>query len=295
MQRNTRNMDPVVTVTAGIPFYNAGKYLADAIRSIINQSFTDWELILVDDGSTDDSLRIASGFTDPRIRVIRDPVNRGISFRLNQIISEAKGQYIARMDADDIAFPERLAEQVRMFENDPTLDIVDSEAVIINEGNEVIGSRAIKHDFASVRQAFKSARFIHAAVMYKKHFIEKFRYDSAFDGAEDQELWVRSFNEAKVGKIHRPLYFIRESGRLNMKAYRFRSSQLIRILNRHRQRISTPFYCLLIARIRMKECIYAVSHGLHMDPFLLKRRNLILRKEEQAHYAQQLRHAIREG
>src|SRR4030066_138114 len=95
-------------VTVGIPFFNNQDTLPDAIRSIFAQSFQDWELLLLDDGSTDGSLQIAQSIDDPRVRVISDGCNRKLPARLNQIIDLARGQYIARMDADDLCGITRL-------------------------------------------------------------------------------------------------------------------------------------------------------------------------------------------
>src|SRR5690349_10645893 len=112
-------MAPLVTV--GIPFFNNASSLSDALRSIFAQTFTDWELILADDGSTDESLSIARSVRDPRVMVMSDGGNRGLVFRLNQITSAARGKYIARMDADDLSHPARLQRQVSLLERDPVL------------------------------------------------------------------------------------------------------------------------------------------------------------------------------
>ena len=98
-------------ISIGIPIYNASNYLEDAIKSVLAQSFTDFELILIDDGSTDNSLEIAKSFTDSRIKVISDGENRKLPYRLNQIIQLAKHGYIARMDADDLMDCDRLKIQ----------------------------------------------------------------------------------------------------------------------------------------------------------------------------------------
>ena len=99
-------------VTIGIPFYNASQFLEYAIKSVINQTYTNWELILVDDGSTDDSLSIARSFNDQRIKILSDGVNKGLVSRLNEIILNSRGSYIARMDADDIMHFERIEKQI---------------------------------------------------------------------------------------------------------------------------------------------------------------------------------------
>src|SRR5438309_10301144 len=91
-----------VSVSIGIPFLNARRFLADAVRSVFAQTCDDWELLLVDDGSTDGSLDVVRSIDDPRVRVISDGTNRGLCARLNQIASLARGKYLARMDADDL-------------------------------------------------------------------------------------------------------------------------------------------------------------------------------------------------
>ena len=111
------NEYPLISI--GIPFYNAEKYLKFAIQSVIAQSYQNWELILVDDGSSDNSLEIAQDFAlkDARIRVICDGKNRKLPYRLNQLILESKGDFIARMDADDIMHPDRLLIQLTYLKN----------------------------------------------------------------------------------------------------------------------------------------------------------------------------------
>src|SRR5688572_8039312 len=99
-------------VTVGIPFLNGKRTLVDAVRSVFAQTFTDWELILMDDGSTDGSADLVRGIDDPRVRLVSDGVNRGLCDRLNQIASLAQGRYLARMDADDLMHAQRLERQV---------------------------------------------------------------------------------------------------------------------------------------------------------------------------------------
>ena len=103
-------------VSIGLPVYNAEKFLRDAIVSILNQSYVHFELIIMDDGSTDKSIDIVNSFNDKRIVVYRDGVNKGLPARLNEISTLAKGRYLARMDADDIMHPERIEKQLKILE-----------------------------------------------------------------------------------------------------------------------------------------------------------------------------------
>jgi len=128
-------------ISIGIPFFNAEKFLEDAIKSVLVQTFQDWELILVDDGSTDRSLEIARSFVDSRIRIISDGYNRRLPYRLNQIISEAKYDIIARMDADDLMAVDRLEKQIKVLTKNPEIDLVVTSLYSIGNKNEILGKR----------------------------------------------------------------------------------------------------------------------------------------------------------
>src|SRR5262249_59804436 len=105
--------------TVGMAGFNAEDTIAFAVRSLIAQSFRDWELLFFDDGSTDATAAVVASFKDPRITVSSDGQKRGLAVRLNQAIGKAHGRYIARMDADDIAFPNRLRAAFKFIEDHP--------------------------------------------------------------------------------------------------------------------------------------------------------------------------------
>ena len=130
-----------MSITIGIPFYNAELYLADAIRSIFAQTYQDWELILVDDGSTDRSLEIARSVKDRRVRVISDGRNRRLPSRLNQIAAEARYDLVGRMDADDLISPTRFEKQVAFLSNHPEVDLVTTGICSISNGERPVGVR----------------------------------------------------------------------------------------------------------------------------------------------------------
>lgn len=132
-------------ITIGLPFYNNQDTLEDAIKSILNQTYTNWELILANDGSTDGSLQIAKKMAalDPRIKITGDNINRKISYRLNQICDMAQGEYLVRMDSDDMMMPDRIEKQMNVLLEDTTIDVIDTAAYIINEKSEPIGIRGM--------------------------------------------------------------------------------------------------------------------------------------------------------
>ena len=109
--------NPLVSIL--MPVYNSEKYLREAIKSILNQTFTNFELIIINDGSTDNSLKIIKSFKDNRIKIIKNKGNLGLIKTLNKGIDLAQGKYIARMDADDIAMPKRLEKQIAFFNENP--------------------------------------------------------------------------------------------------------------------------------------------------------------------------------
>ena len=119
-------------VSIGMAVHNSEATLASAIQSLMNQTYTNWELLLADDGSSDNSLAIARSFNDPRIRIFTDGENRGLAKRLNELVAVARGELFARMDADDIAYPERFARQVAILTANPVVDLLGTSAIVFN-------------------------------------------------------------------------------------------------------------------------------------------------------------------
>ena len=141
-------------ITVGIPFHNDSLYLDQSIRSVFTQPYNNWCLILIDDGSTDGSLEIAKRYAkDPRVTIVSDGSNKKLAKRLNQIIDLAKTKYIARMDADDIMHTSRLEEQFEIMELNPDIDVLGSNAISIDENNNIIStslSKARQYDFKRI-------------------------------------------------------------------------------------------------------------------------------------------------
>ncbi len=181
----------VPKVSVIMPVKNGESFLEESIQSILSQTFEDFELVLVDNGSTDKSKDICAKFLGPKVQLVRNEGNQTIADALNLGISIAKGQFIARLDSDDIAEQERLATQVDFLENNPNVGIVGSWITIF-------GDRSVRWKFPTsdpdikVSLFFKSP-FAHQAVMFRSKWQagEKGFYDPSFDFAEDVELWTR--------------------------------------------------------------------------------------------------------
>jgi glycosyltransferase involved in cell wall biosynthesis len=259
-------------LTIGIPVYNARTHLESAIRSVLEQSFSDFELIISDDGSTDDSLDIIYSFQDPRIRVISDGINKGISVRLNEQINAAQGKYFARFDADDIMFSSRLTKQLNYLESNPQIDLVGSEAVIIDENNNISGYRFTRR-FNSIEDMFRGNILIHPSVMGKTEWFRANKYKVDLNGAEDFDLWIRGYTKSNYAVIDEPLIFYRDSEKVMLETYKFRQCQLRKSLRQNKKIIGTVFYFGQVILSYMKTGVYVITTMLAIDRYIIKLRN----------------------
>lgn len=226
MDKIIEKQTPLVTI--GIPVYNAEKFLETAIKSVLRQTYTNFELIITDDGSTDNSVNCVKKFNDPRIILKSDGKNHGISYRLNQQISLAKGKYFIRMDADDIMFTERVEKQVAFLENNPNVDVTGSHAVIIDDENKIIGLRASSPPL-TYKDVLNASAFIHPTVAGKTTWFSKFGYREELIGAEDFDLWLRSFGTSVFKTLDEPLLFYRDPLKFKLTTYLFRLKQQRRV------------------------------------------------------------------
>jgi glycosyltransferase involved in cell wall biosynthesis len=198
-------MTPTVSVVMSV--YNGEKYLHEAIDSIINQTFTDFEFIIINDGSTDNSYAILERYfqQDNRIRLYHQE-NIGLTASLNKGIELARGDYIARQDADDISMPERIGQQVQQFHNDPNLAIVGTQAETIDDSGRILPEKVIRPlDHTSIRwYALYHNSFIHTSVMLRASKLRQhlLRYDEKVLYAQDFELWSRLLNYGQGKNIN---------------------------------------------------------------------------------------------
>lgn len=190
--------DPFVTVF--MPVYNSGKYLVEAIESILRQTYRNLELLIVDDGSTDHSIEIIETFADPRIRLIKNDQNRGIPFTRNVGLKEARGKYLAIMDSDDISHPERIERQVAYLENHPAIDVVGTFYVQFSENRKKkVAVPFIQPEELKLMLLFYNP-IANPSVIMRKETLDKYqlRYDEDYFVAQDYQLWSQLI---KVGNI----------------------------------------------------------------------------------------------
>lgn len=201
-------------VSVILPVYNGASFLKEAIDSVLAQTYTDFELLLINDGSTDDSEQIILSYADHRIRYIKNENNKGLIYSLNKGIDEAKGVYIARMDADDIALPERLEKQVQFLKQNKAVGILSCTITFINQngidsGFWILDRKSISHNrIASVMP--RENCIAHPTVMGEKNLFTRFRYNTNQKHIEDYDLWLRMLNNGvRFEKINEPLLLYR--------------------------------------------------------------------------------------
>lgn len=181
-------------VTVLMAFHNDADFLHDSIQSILEQSFEDFEFLIIDDCSTDGSSDIALSIKDSRIRLHRNLQNQGLTKSLIWGITQARGCYIARMDADDLAKPDRLTRQVNFLDNNPTIGIVGSACELIDTQGNSKGLYALPSTSIEIKwYSFLLNPFAHPTVMLRKSILinNKLNYNPDFQAAQDYELWVR--------------------------------------------------------------------------------------------------------
>ena len=264
-------------ISIGIPFYNCEDFLADAIKSILAQSYKDWELILIDDGSTDRSLEIACSFQDSRIRVISDGMNKRLPYRLNQIIFEAKGDYIARMDADDLIAVDRIEKQVKFLESHQQYDLVSTGILSVKNDLSLIGYRGSKSSkIPTIDDAILGRTgIIHASIIAKTQWYKRNLYNVNNKLAEDYELWLNAFlkNDLAVGFIEQPLYFYREEQNIKLdKLITAYSTQIAIINNIDDSFLSKKLKNKYTLKINNKKIIAKILFYTKMHCILHKRR-----------------------
>ncbi len=202
---------PKVTVLMSV--YNGEKYLHEAIDSIVNQTFRDFEFLIINDASTDRTSEILKSYQDPRIRIINNEKNIGLTRSLNKGLKVAKGEYIARMDADDISTPDRLDKQVAYMDNHPEKALLGGTAIVINgKGNTASRWHLLTEPGLLRWSLLFSNQFIHSAVVLRSALLRTLRlnYDCALSCVQDYDLWQRISRYASVANLGDVVIYRRE-------------------------------------------------------------------------------------
>jgi glycosyltransferase involved in cell wall biosynthesis len=198
-------------VSIGMPAFNCGETLAVAIRSILNQTYKNWELLVMEDGSSDRTLEVARSFSDPRISVLSDYSHKGLVPRLNQAVTTSHGEYFARMDADDVAYPKRLERQVEYLQQHPEVDLLGCPMLMFKDDGITIGCRPTPETHEEIcRQPSSGFRIAHATLMGRTSWFRAHPYDPHNPRAEDQVLLLRNYATSHFACLPEILYGCRE-------------------------------------------------------------------------------------
>ncbi len=274
-------MRKIEYISIGIPIYNAENYLSDAIKSILAQSYPYWELILLDDGSTDSSLKIAQDFSakDNRIRVISDGLNKKLPARLNQLIMEAKYDYIARMDADDLIHTERLEKQINFLKSNLQYDLVSTSLLSINNSDNVIGVRTYLSKMVTKQDALMgNSGIVHASILAKKKWYKRNLYNEKNALAEDYELWLNAAikDDLKVGFLPEYLYYYREETNATKEKMLKGYTTQIRVIQKYYKGILNRKQLFnLILKFKLKKIIVLSADKFNLMHLILRNRSSI--------------------
>ncbi len=225
-------MNPVASVLMSV--YNGGEYLSSSVESILGQTVGDFEFIIIDDGSTDNSWEIFQEYQDPRIKLHQNTKNIGLTRSLNKALEMAAGEYIFRQDADDISVATRLEEQVKYLEQNPHVILVGSAVTLVDESGSRTGEMIYhaNHDKSIRWQLLLHNSFFHTSVAMRRNVLSKnnLRYRTEIQYAQDFELWSRILRFGDGANIRKPLVSIRlHKGQVTEKNWNLQQESATRI------------------------------------------------------------------
>lgn len=206
------NQKPTISIIMGI--YNCASTLGEAIESIIHQTYADWELILCDDGSKDNTLEVALQYhkLDPRIRVLKNPINLGLNKTLNNCLAESRGLFIARMDGDDVCDPTRLEKEMKVLQEHPEYAIVSTEMGMFDASGQ--WGKTNYKETPQPKDFIHKTQHCHAACLVRKEAydaVNGYSVDEKLLRVEDYHLWVKMYAKGYKGyNIKEVLYMMRD-------------------------------------------------------------------------------------
>ncbi|MCD6703718.1 MULTISPECIES: glycosyltransferase [Vibrio] len=205
---------PLVSVI--LPVYNGGHFISESILSILNQDYKNIELIVIDDGSIDDTLNVINSFSyDGRVKII-SRTNKGLVYSLNEAIGISNGQYLARMDADDISHSQRISKQVSYLEKNKDVAVLGTRTFTIDENNKIIGKCFRPTSFKEIKKYFYfGSPLAHPSVVFNMNILKKddIYYDENSYPAEDLDLFIRLSGKFKLENLSERLLKYRISSK----------------------------------------------------------------------------------
>lgn len=198
--------EPRISVIMSV--YNSAPFLREAVDSILNQTFGDFEFLIVDDKSTDNSLEILNTYSDSRIQIFENLENIGLTKSLNKLLLIAKGEFIARMDADDISLPERFERQMDYLNGNKNVILLGAQYKLIGN-NSIISNFPLNHDAIAANLVFENC-FAHPSAIFKRQITSQVFYNDSYEVAQDYELWTRLVFNGIVNNLPEALILYRQ-------------------------------------------------------------------------------------
>ena len=231
-----------------LPVYNCEKFIVEAIESVLHQTYTDFELLIIDDFSIDQTIALIEQFNDSRIQFIKKEKNTGYTNSLNYGVSIAKGQYIARMDADDICLPTRFEKQVAFLDSNPKVILCGTAIQII--GTDTILKHPSNHEEIKVKLCFGNS-FYHPTIMGKKETFQSNPYNKAYEPAEDYDLWTRIAFQGELANLDEVLLM-----------YRVHENQVSNTNNQHQITVgyASQYRMFELFRLDYNEKVFHIMH-----------------------------------
>ncbi|MEA5566418.1 glycosyltransferase family 2 protein [Anabaena sp. UHCC 0399] len=258
-------------LTIAISFKNPGEYFRLALQSIFAQTFTNWELILLDDGSNDESLKLAKSIKDKRVRIYSDNKSKGLNVRLNEMVQLASTPYFFRMDADDIMHPQRLEKQYQVLLQHDNNTVIGTAAYSIDAHSHVVGLRVSRQLQKTGFEARHS--FFHPTVAASTEWFRKNPYNesSIYHRSQDAEIWCRTTNRTKFINLAEPLLYYRETGIFSITNYIGNTLGLLHIIHNH---FNSPIntYIYLFTRELLKLWIAFIYNCFGIADYLVAMR-----------------------
>lgn len=235
-----------------MPVHNGKYFLQESIESILKQSFSHFEFIIIDDASNDGSFDLIKKFKDKRIQVLRNKNLKGVATSLNRGLSMAKGIYIARMDADDRAKSTRLEEQINFLENNRDIYLVGSWAEKITVTGKKIGTIKVPITDREIhKEIFRQNTFIHPSVLFRKKILKTTgMYKEEFEGAEDYDFFLRIVANFKTANIPKFLHFQRIS-RTSVSSTKLKKME--------KQALRARLHALKVAKAPLSQYMYLIK------------------------------------
>lgn len=279
---------PLVSITSA--FFNTGPAILDMVHSILAQDYQNWELLLLDDGSTDDTKLLLGNQSDDRIKLFSNGQNKGRGFSLNRLNLLSNGKYIARMDSDDFSHPKRISRQVELLEVHPEIDAAGTGIVYLDKANEPVGiwqAPVLHKDICG--EPHRTFKICHGSIMARKHWFNNHKYNEKIPYAVDFDLLHNAQFTSQFVNIREPLYYYRLEDSFNLKKQFIARWVLSSILWRSSSEAKKyAFGFENIAKQQIRFIVTVLMLMIGMKKQLLSRRYRPLSKNEKRKYSSEI-------